>query len=514
MTPAAPPPGQTYLAKDYASFRALMLDHLARCGTPAPTDVASLEIALIEGLAYIGDYLSYYQDAVATETYMRTARQRVSVARHARMLGYRMVQGCSARTLLHFTTLADDVAVPAGTTALTAIPGWDALHVPQSYETGPAIPFETLHPLVARRAHNRMTLAGQPLRAGDCTAVLAGHLPRLAAGDILVLRREPHAGGGPAGWCHPLRLLSARLMAEGTTAISWHPGDALSADTPAGGDWAVLGNMALADHGRGVLVRDAISMAPGAGASLREAVIECRDLTYAAPYDPAVHDAAQSALAPDPQAAQPALWLTQALPDPAMRTADWPFARWTGRRDILRAGPDEAVFAVETLGDHPGDDAVRLRFGDGVNGRSPAEDFAYIPTFRTGCGAKGNIGAGTIAHVAAADPLITGVTNPLPALGGLDPEALGFARVNAIAGIDGPGWRRCVTADDYAAAVAQCPGVEAAHAEQHISAAGRRITISVTRASGDARDPAWQAMLRAALAPVQLLGDAVSIVAP
>ena len=100
MTPAPPPPGQTYLAKDYASFRALMLDHLARCGTPAPTDVASLEIALIEGLAYIGDYLSYYQDAVATETYMRTARQRVSVARHARMLGYRMVQGCSARTLL------------------------------------------------------------------------------------------------------------------------------------------------------------------------------------------------------------------------------------------------------------------------------------------------------------------------------------------------------------------------------------------------------------------------------
>ena len=34
--------------------------------------------------AYTADYLSYYQDAVATEAYLDTARQRISVRRHVR----------------------------------------------------------------------------------------------------------------------------------------------------------------------------------------------------------------------------------------------------------------------------------------------------------------------------------------------------------------------------------------------------------------------------------------------
>ena len=35
-----------------------------------------LGITLVELLAYVGDHLSYYQDAVATEAYLDTARQR------------------------------------------------------------------------------------------------------------------------------------------------------------------------------------------------------------------------------------------------------------------------------------------------------------------------------------------------------------------------------------------------------------------------------------------------------
>ena len=50
---------------------------------------ADLGVALVELLAYVGDHLSYYQDAVATEAYLGTARRRVSVRRHARLLDYR-----------------------------------------------------------------------------------------------------------------------------------------------------------------------------------------------------------------------------------------------------------------------------------------------------------------------------------------------------------------------------------------------------------------------------------------
>jgi len=92
-------PGINYLAKDYASFRQLILDRLAlRVPHWRDRHVPDLGITLVELLAYVGDYLSYYQDAVATEAYLETARQRISVRRHARLVDYTMHEGCNART--------------------------------------------------------------------------------------------------------------------------------------------------------------------------------------------------------------------------------------------------------------------------------------------------------------------------------------------------------------------------------------------------------------------------------
>ncbi len=87
-----------YLAKDYGSFRQLMLDRMARI-MPDWTDrhVPDLGMALVETLAYVGDHLSYYQDAVATEAYLDTARRRISVRRHARLVDYAMHEGTNAR---------------------------------------------------------------------------------------------------------------------------------------------------------------------------------------------------------------------------------------------------------------------------------------------------------------------------------------------------------------------------------------------------------------------------------
>ena len=64
-------------------------------------------VALVEVLAYTGDYLSYYQDAVATEAYLDTARLRISVRRHTRLVDYRMHEGCNARTWLALDVIGD-----------------------------------------------------------------------------------------------------------------------------------------------------------------------------------------------------------------------------------------------------------------------------------------------------------------------------------------------------------------------------------------------------------------------
>ncbi len=109
----APAPEIDYLAKDYASFRRLILDRLAVL-MPHWTErhVPDVGITLVELLAYVGDYLSYHQDAVATEAYLDTARKRVSVRRHARLVDYHLHEGCNARTWVAVET-SQDIALAA-----------------------------------------------------------------------------------------------------------------------------------------------------------------------------------------------------------------------------------------------------------------------------------------------------------------------------------------------------------------------------------------------------------------
>ena len=98
VAPAPVTPSFSYLAKDYASFRDLILDRLALT-MPAWRErhVPDLGIAVTEVLAYAADHLSYYQDAVAQEAYLGTARKRISVRRHARLVDYQLHEGCNAR---------------------------------------------------------------------------------------------------------------------------------------------------------------------------------------------------------------------------------------------------------------------------------------------------------------------------------------------------------------------------------------------------------------------------------
>jgi len=97
--PAVPEPDMSYLAKDFASFRQLLLDRLALI-MPGwqETHEPDIGVAIVELLSWVGDELSYYQDAVGTEAYLRTARLRISVRRHLTLIDYRLHDGCNART--------------------------------------------------------------------------------------------------------------------------------------------------------------------------------------------------------------------------------------------------------------------------------------------------------------------------------------------------------------------------------------------------------------------------------
>ena len=76
-------------------------------------------MTLVELLAFAADTLSYRQDVVANEAYLNTARQRISVRRHARLVDYYLHEGCNARAFVHFKVLAQrQPAIPATSFAL------------------------------------------------------------------------------------------------------------------------------------------------------------------------------------------------------------------------------------------------------------------------------------------------------------------------------------------------------------------------------------------------------------
>ena len=70
-------PALDYLAKDYQSFRRMMLDLIpGRNPNWTERNPADVGIALVELFAYAGDYLSYFQDAVGTEAYLDSCQHR------------------------------------------------------------------------------------------------------------------------------------------------------------------------------------------------------------------------------------------------------------------------------------------------------------------------------------------------------------------------------------------------------------------------------------------------------
>lgn len=96
-------------------------------------------IALLDGWAAVGDVLTFYQERIANEGYLRTATERRSILELARLVGYEPRPGVAATVYLAYTLedkQVDPVEIPEGSRA-QSIPGPGEL--PQSFETSEKI---------------------------------------------------------------------------------------------------------------------------------------------------------------------------------------------------------------------------------------------------------------------------------------------------------------------------------------------------------------------------------------
>jgi hypothetical protein len=124
-----------------------------------------------------------------------------------------------------------------------------------------------------------------------------------------------------------------------------------------------------------------------------------------------------------------------------------------------------------------GDPAARLKTGQ-QNVRA---------TYRSGIGLDGNVDANSLSMLMSRPPGLRGVTNPLPASGGADPQDLAHARVDAplaVLTLD-----RIVSLDDYENFARAFAGIGKAQAVAVWSGQTRLVHITVAQANGDPVSP-------------------------
>ncbi|MFY9820643.1 MAG: putative baseplate assembly protein [Thermoanaerobaculia bacterium] len=125
-----------YRIGTYASFREAMVRALAKepalATLTARTD-DDVAITVLDLWAAVADVLTFYQERIANEAWLRTAVHRDSVLRMVRLLDYHLRPGLAATTRLAFTAETGAmVRIPAGLRVMST-PGQDER--PQIFET-------------------------------------------------------------------------------------------------------------------------------------------------------------------------------------------------------------------------------------------------------------------------------------------------------------------------------------------------------------------------------------------
>ncbi|HEY2474804.1 MAG TPA: hypothetical protein VGI19_08365, partial [Candidatus Cybelea sp.] len=145
MTPIWNRPGLgaiSFRAGTYSSFFTAMKERLSSAAYPGlarlrTRDKSDWTIALLDAWASMADVLTFYQERIANEGYVRTATQRLSVLEVGRTVGYTLRPGLASTAYLAYTIdPTADVTIPAGTLAQST-PGQGQL--PQAFETSASL---------------------------------------------------------------------------------------------------------------------------------------------------------------------------------------------------------------------------------------------------------------------------------------------------------------------------------------------------------------------------------------
>jgi hypothetical protein len=176
----------SYRIGTYASFFDALKSALSRFDLSGlkTRDLNDPAIAVLDAWAMVADVITFYQERIANEGFLRTATERQSVLELASLVGVALRPGVSASTSIAYTLEASSTAtIPAGS-RVQSLPGQNQL--PQSFEVSDDLPVQG--------AWNNLTprlTRPQSLSADMSTVYAAGLTTNLKPNDPLLVIASP-----------------------------------------------------------------------------------------------------------------------------------------------------------------------------------------------------------------------------------------------------------------------------------------------------------------------------------
>lgn len=461
-----PLPAIDLMAKDYDSLLRAMLDQLpARAPGWSDRSEADLGMALLELFAYCGDQLSYLQDRVALEGFLRTATQFESVRKLLRLIDHQIDPGRAAQvTLVIECAGSAPLHLPAGFAVST-----------RASPAASAITFETGTDAVLVPAASRIALSVDAPSNSDGTQAVLASIDTQALGPGRTVLLE-------SAGAREFAVIAARVIGGATTTLTF-TAPLVHRYTSAG---LLFGNVVGATHGVTQPVRAAGNGRPGQSVALEQA---------------------------------PLAYLPAGAGYESTLTVRVDGVVFTEVEDFVDSGAADTHFRITR--DNAG--YVTVWFGDGSRGRAPPAGAVIDIRYRHGGGEAGHVAAGTLTQfeppaVADASQRVSSIRNPFAAAGGREPQTLRDAKLTGPRALTAQ--RRCVTSADFEALALQGVEMDGRHvapiqANARLVSTGGWSTAVVSVDMADRRPlretPALRAAFEERLSRFKLMGTEVRV---
>jgi hypothetical protein len=226
-------PAIVYRTGSWATFRESMLARLSSADYPAlaglrTRDSDDFSIALLDAGSVMLDILTFYQERLANESYLRTAAQLQSLTELARLIGYQPAPGVGSLVYLSFSLSSAPGSPTDPTTQAITIPkGTQVQSVPAQNQTPQT--FETFADILAKADWNALPVqTGIPWipQKKEVSVYLEGTATQLQPGDAILIVGDERVQNGSTNNQWDLRIVTSVTAdtLKGRTYVTWGEG--------------------------------------------------------------------------------------------------------------------------------------------------------------------------------------------------------------------------------------------------------------------------------------------------